>query len=123
MTKRTKEAQRAIRSKGGKICAERRREKKSMRALLELAFEKVITNSTTGETKTCKELSMASLAAQCADGDLKAIELAAKLMGEFTERHELTGADGQPIQLQPSPPKKLTDEEMRVALEELREDL
>lgn len=123
LPQRTKEAQRAIRSKGGKISAERRRAKKTMRALLELAFEQIVTNSTTGETKTRKELSMARLAAQCANGDLKAIELAAKLMGEFTERHELTGADGQPIQLQPTPPKKLTAKEMRVALEELREDL
>lgn len=31
--------------------------------------------------------------------------------------------NGQPIQLQPTPPKKLTAKEMRVALEELREDL
>lgn len=108
---------------GGIASGKARREKKSMRALLELAFEKTITNSTTGETKTRKELSMARLASQCANGDLKAIELAAKLMGEFTERHELTGADGQPIQLQPTPPKKLTAKEMRVALEELREDL
>ena len=99
-----------------------RRAKKTMGALLELAFEKIITNDK-GKTGNGKDLTAAELVLKCANGDLEAIKLAAKLLGEYSDRHELTGADGQPLALQAAPPPKLTADEMRVALEELREDL
>lgn len=117
MTKRTKGEAREISRKGGIASGVARREKKALREQLADALEA----KTNG--KTLKEVGMVELALKFADGDLKAIELAAKLLGEYSDRHELTGADGQPLALQAAPPKKLTDEEMRIALEELRDDL
>lgn len=117
VTKRTKGEAREISRKGGIASGVARREKKALREQLADALEA----KTNG--KTLKEVGMVELALKFADGDLKAIELAAKLLGEYSDRHELTGADGQPLALQAAPPKKLTDKEMRVALEELREDL
>lgn len=122
LNKRTKEEQRAIQKKGGDASVVARRAKKSMRELIALAFEKIITNDK-GKTGNGKDLTAAELVLKCANGDLEAIKLAAKLLGEYSDRHELTGADGQPLALQAAPPKKLTAKEMRMALEELREDL
>lgn len=122
VTKRTKGEAREISRKGGIASGIARREKRTMGALLELAFEKIITNDK-GKTGNGKDLTAAELVLKCANGDLEAIKLAAKLLGEYSDRHELTGADGQPLALQAAPPKKLTADEMRLALEELREDL
>lgn len=82
-SKRSPEEQRRIRSMGGKACAELRKERKSFRELLELGLEVESTNKTTGEVKSVKELSMLALAARCKNGDLKAIKLAAELLGEY----------------------------------------
>lgn len=119
----TENERRALASKAGKASVKKRRENKKFREELALALNELERNPRTGEKKSRKAIGMMMLAMKVMKGDLKAIELAAKLAGEFTEKHELTGADGQPIQLQAMPPKKLTKAEMKVALEELREDL
>lgn len=89
--KRTKEEQKKIAKKGGIASGEARRQKKTMREWLEIAMQAVIKNNDgkpimspddPNRELTRKECAMLKLAAKAAKGDLKAIELSAKLSGE-----------------------------------------
>ena len=76
--------------KGGIASGEARREKKTMRELLEAAFAIAMKNKDgepikspdTGKELTRKEAAMIKLALKASTGDIKAIETAAKLLGE-----------------------------------------
>ena len=88
---RTKDEQKEIAKKGGIASGEARRQKKTMREWLEIAMQAAMKNddgqpimSPDDPTRelTRKECAMLKLAAKAAKGDLKAIELSAKLSGE-----------------------------------------
>ena len=88
---RTKEKQREIAQMGGRASGESKRQKKTMREWLEIAMQAAMKNddgkpimSPDDPTRelTRKECAMLKLAAKAAKGDLKAIELSAKLSGE-----------------------------------------
>ena len=88
---RTKSEQREIAQMGGKASGEARRQKKTMREWLEIAMQAAMKNDEgqpimspddPNRELTRKECAMLNLAAKAANGDLKAIELSAKLSGE-----------------------------------------
>ena len=90
-SQRTPSELREMTSKGGKASGEARRQKKTMREWLEIAMQAAMKNndgqpimSPDDPTRelTRKECAMLKLAAKAAKGDLKAIELSAKLSGE-----------------------------------------
>lgn len=83
--------------KGGIASGKARREKRTMKELLEIALSIEIKNSK-GEKATMKEASAIQLATKAAKGDLKAIDLMSKLLGEQVQKTEITGADGNPIE-------------------------
>lgn len=89
--KRTKSEQREIAKMGAKASAEARRQKKTMREWLEVAMQAamkddggqpIMSPDDPNRELTRKECAMLKLAAKAAKGDLKAIELSAKLSGE-----------------------------------------
>lgn len=94
---RTTEEQRAIATMGGKASGEARRKQKLYKELLAIALDTEITNSS-GETKPLKEVGMIQLAKKVAKGDLKAIELSAKILGELVNKTDLT-TDGDKLDL------------------------
>lgn len=81
--KRTESEQREIRSKGGKASVKKRRVLKTFRELLEVSLSVESTNKATGEVRTLKDIGMLALANKVKAGDLKAIKLAAELLGEM----------------------------------------
>lgn len=88
-SQRTESEQREIRSKGGKASAKARMAKKTFRDLLEVNLATTATNSSTGEVRTIKDIGMIELAKQVKQGNLKAIKLAAELLGEFRHNVDL----------------------------------
>lgn len=85
--------------KGGIRSGEARREKKRMGELLEAALQSVLRDKDGKPVKspddprrklTRKEAGMIKLAVKVANGDLKSIELAAKMQGELTQQVEVT---------------------------------
>lgn len=90
-SERTKEEQKEIAKKGGIASGEARRQKKTMREWLEIAMQAamkaddgkpIMSPDDPTRELTRKECAMLKLAAKAAKGDLKAIELSAKLSGE-----------------------------------------
>lgn len=90
-TQRSKDEVRELNKKGGIRSGEARREKKRMSEWLEIALQSVLRDkdgqpimSPDDPTRplTRKEAGMIKLALMVANGDLKAIELSAKLSGE-----------------------------------------
>lgn len=90
---RSPEKAREIRSKGGKARQEQRKEQKSFRDLLQACLDLEQTNGQTGEKKTLKDLGMLRLANQVSQGNLKAIKLAAEIMGEYKQKINLDTED------------------------------
>lgn len=87
----TEEEHREIAKKGGEASVAARRQKKTMREWLEVAMQAAMKNDDgqpimspddPNRELTRKECAMLKLAAKAAKGDLKAIELSAKLSGE-----------------------------------------
>ena len=97
LNQRAKSVQRAIQSEGGKAKAEKVRKQKLFKELLATALEIEQTNSR-GETKSLKDIGMVKLATKVAKGDLKAIELSAKILGELVNKTDLT-TDGDKLDL------------------------
>lgn len=83
--------------KGASKSHESRRKKKQLRELLDAALDTVlrgkngepIPNPSTGKRMTLREAGMVKLAGKYANGDLKAIEQAARLLGEWEENLNL----------------------------------
>ncbi len=90
---RSPEKAREIQSKGGKARQEQRKEQKSFRDLLQACLDLEQKNAQTGETKTLKDLGMLRLANQVSQGNLKAIKLAAEIMGEYKQKINLDTED------------------------------
>ena len=80
--------------KGGIASGQKRREIKSFRELLEVNLDMESANSVTGEKKTAKDIGMMQLAKKVKDGDLKAIKLAAQLLGELKQDVNINGSLG-----------------------------
>ena len=110
---RSEEEQRKIAAKGGRASGRKRREKREFKELIELAFSTTVTNKQTGEQASRKEVSAIRLVEKCTNGDLKAIKLAAELLGEKKSQVELQGKDGKDLF------EKLSEAELRSQLEEL----
>lgn len=65
---------------------------KTLRDMLEKALSKEIEN-VSGEKATKKEVSCIMLANEMAKGNLKAIKLGAKILGELQDRVDITSSD------------------------------
>ena len=79
--------EREIQSKGGKASGESKRERKRLRILLEEALDS--TTNKDGEELSRREITAIELAEQMSAGNLKAIEIGAKLLGEFKPDTEI----------------------------------
>ena len=73
--------------KAGKATGKARREKRTMKQLLEIALSMMVTNKK-GETASRKEVIAIQLVNKAASGDLKAMDLLTKLIGEQIVRQE-----------------------------------
>lgn len=96
---RSKDEVRELNKKGGIASGKARREKKTMRELLEMALQTTLKDNDGNVIKspddprrklTRKEAGMIKMAAKFANGDLKTIELAAKLQGELVQQVDVT---------------------------------
>lgn len=85
--KRSKEEARELGRKGGINSGKTRREKRTMKQLIDLTLSRMITNKK-GETASTKEVIAIQLVNKAANGDLKAIDLVTKLIGEQIVRTE-----------------------------------
>lgn len=81
------EERKRIQSKGGKATAAKRRENKRLAALIDAAFERVVTVH--GEELTLKEKAVLTAVKKAASGDLDALALLAKLNGESKEQIQI----------------------------------
>ena len=90
LDKRTTSEQREIAKKGGKASGKSRLEKRTFRRLMEIALSAKMKYEATGEELTRKEVAAMKIAEQCSDGDLKAIQLAADLLGERVIQSDVT---------------------------------
>lgn len=79
---RTPEERKEIGRKGGIASGEARRARKLWRDELDRALQKVV-KSINGEDVTQNAIAMDKLAEKCAKGDLHAITIAARILGEF----------------------------------------
>lgn len=95
--------------KGGINSGRARREKRTLRELIDLVLSQKIKNTETGEQATKKYVVAIKLCERAIKGDIKAIELLTKILGEQKEKVELTGKDGTPLYQ----PRTLTPDEMR----------
>lgn len=86
--KRTVEEQRRIATQGGKASGVARAKKKAFKELLEIAFDKKV--KVKGEEVTLKYKSALELVTKASKGDIKAITLAAELLGEKENKTELS---------------------------------
>ena len=80
LSERTKDAQREIQSLGGKISAEKRRAKKTMRDMLDYLLEKEI--KTNKGDMTTMEAIMVSMIAKASKGDVRATEFIRDTIGQ-----------------------------------------
>lgn len=95
---RTSDELREMTRKGGIKSGESRRKKKLLRELLDAALDTtmrdkdgaMILNPNTGKRMTQREAGMVKLARKFANGDAKAIEQTARLLGEWEETMNIT---------------------------------
>lgn len=76
-------------SKGGLKSSEVRREKRKMKELINMAFSALVKDEN-GEDVTRKVLAAVNLVKRASDGDLKAIELALKVNGEYQNKLDIS---------------------------------
>lgn len=100
--------------KGGIASGIARREKRTMKELLDMVLSQEITNKN-GEKATKKEVIAIQLANKAVNGDLKAIDQLTKLIGEQIIKTEVTGAEGRPLI-----PQRMSDEELKAEIERLK---
>lgn len=97
---------------GGRASVEERRRRKSLREDLDIYLATLDEDGVSLQEKIIFQLIAQALA-----GKLKATELIARLRGELTERHELTGANGKDLFA------KYSDEELEKKIKELTDKL
>lgn len=118
-SEKTPEERQRIAQMGGKASGKRRREKRTLKDLLELAMGELIENKNTGEQKSRKEITCLVLADKCVRGDLKAIALAQSILGEEpSKKVEVTGKDGRDL----IPARTLSREEAAAMLAGMDEE-
>lgn len=100
--------------KGGIASGIARREKRTMKDLLDMVLSQEITNKN-GEKATKKEVIAIQLANKAVNGDLKAIDQLTKLIGEQIIKTEVTGSEGRPLI-----PQRMSDEELKAEIERLK---
>lgn len=111
----TEEERFKAQSNGGKKSGKVRREKRAFKQLLEIAMSQLVHNKA-GESKSRKELAMMRLAERCTNGDLRAIELAERILGEVqAQKMEVTGKDGREL----IPARRLSAEEAAELMKEM----
>lgn len=74
--------------KGAESLHKKNKQLKLFREYLNEAL-KVEAKNAKGESATLKEISMIKIAQGCANGNMKSIELALKILGELTEEHNV----------------------------------
>lgn len=97
--------------KAHEAAARKRKRDLLMRDLLDLALRETV-ETKDGKKRTKKEISARSLANEMASGDIKAIELGVRILGEFETKVTLTG-DGVTVVVK--------DEEQKAAIENIDE--
>lgn len=98
LNRRTKSEQRIITRKGGIASGAARREKKSMRELLDIALSEVIKNPKTGESKTGDEWLAAAMMRKAMKGDVAAYRTIAEMRGENAPQKIDITSGGMPTQ-------------------------
>ena len=81
-SERTPQERQEIARKGGIASGAARRQKKTMRELLDIALSEVIKNPNTGESKTGEEWVAAALMRKAMKGDVAAYRTIAEMRGE-----------------------------------------
>lgn len=102
--KRTEKEQREIRIKGGIASGEARREKKTMREMLEYLLAKKVEGD-----KTCLEVIMTSATQKAMSGDIKAMEFVRDTSGQKPDT-QITLKDLKTIPYNYNPDKKTDDD-------------
>ena len=94
---RTEKEARELGKLGGIASGEARRNKKTMKAMLDYLLEKEIENSRTGEKVTYREAILTSAIKKAIKGDIKASQFIRDTAGEMpATKTEVTGKDGMP---------------------------
>lgn len=84
--------------KGGIASGEARRNKKTMKEMLDYLLEKEIVNQTTGEMVTCREAMLSSMVKKAIKGDVKACQFVRDTSGEApVTKTEVSGKNGMPL--------------------------
>lgn len=79
------------RSKGGKNSSQGKRERRKMKELINLAFSGVVKDEN-GEDLNRKLMTAINLVKKASEGDLKAIELALKVNGEYENKVDISAS-------------------------------
>ena len=96
--KRTPSERRKNAQKAGIASGKARRQKKTMRELLDIALSEVIKNQSTGESKTGEEWVAAALMRKAMKGDVAAYRTIAEMRGENTPQKIDITSGGMPTQ-------------------------
>lgn len=116
---RTEDEQRAIASKGGKASGRSRREKRTYRQILEERLSGKITNTKTNEVVSRKDAMGCTLIEKGLKGDLRAIELILKILGEWSgDKVELSGK----VDTNLIAPRRLSSDEVKELLKDMDKD-
>ena len=84
--------------KGGIASGEARRNKKTMKEMLDYLLEKEIVNQATGEMVTCREAMLSSMVKKAIKGDVKACQFVRDTSGEApVTKTEVSGKNGMPL--------------------------
>lgn len=98
LNQRSKEAQRIIQTQGNEANKERCKRAKNFQEMMKLLLSAEIPDEITGELKQVREILCNAQVQKAKNGDTRAFESIVAVAGEKpAEKHEVTGADGQPI--------------------------
>lgn len=101
-TERTPSERVELARKAGRASGQKRRKNKEMREVVCAALELV--DEETDQTN--KERVAAALVDAAVHGNIKAVEMICKILGEFPERVELASQDGKGIQIEIIPSRR-----------------
>lgn len=121
------EKQREIQSMGGKASGEAKRRKKAFRETVQQIAEmgvpdkvlkKLREQGISKEDATYQTAIVLKMFHEAMSGNVAAFNTLVNVAGEMVNKHELTGKDGEPLQVE----KQMTMEEIREKLRELDEE-
>ena len=124
---RTTEEVREIGRKGGIASGKARRERKSFREIVQRinemeapskVLERLKEAGINEEDATYQTAVVLKMFHEAMNGDVSAFKALVKIAGEAIERHEVTGRDGEPLQVD----RELSMVEIRAKLKELDEE-